>query len=51
MKTIDSVSFSDMSEKDFQDSLACEQISKIAPCTPKKISKISKISLAREREA
>ena len=35
-KTIDSVSFSDMSEKDFQDSLACEQISRICPMHPQK---------------
>jgi len=40
-----------MSEKDFQDSLACEQISKINKNRYKKqISKISKISLACERE-
>ena len=39
-----------MSEKDFQDSLACEHISKICTLRQKKISKISKISLACERE-
>jgi len=34
----------------FQDSLASEQISRISKMRPKKISKISRISLACERE-